>query len=76
MNGRGVNASGMAAGFGNDGTIDFGFTHGATWVYVPMPDAGDALQALAVNDAGVVVGGYTPQAASGSRTATTASATC
>ena len=60
MNGRGVNASGFAVGYGNDGTIDFGFTHGATWVYVPVPDAGDALQALAINDAGVVVGRYTP----------------
>ena len=59
-NGRGVNASGLAAGFGNDGTIDFGFTHGVTWAYVPVPEPGDALQALAVNDAGVVVGSYIP----------------
>lgn len=59
-NGRGVNASGLAAGYGNDGTADFGFTHGATWAYVPTPDVGDALRALAVNDAGVVVGSYTP----------------
>ena len=60
-NGRGVNASGLAVGFGNDGTLDFGFTHGATLAYVPVPDPGDALQALAVNDAGVVVGSYIPE---------------
>jgi probable HAF family extracellular repeat protein len=59
--GRGVNASSAAVGFGNDGTVDFGFTHGAAWAYVPVPDAGDALQALAVNDAGVVVGSYIPE---------------
>ncbi len=59
-NGRGVNASALAVGFGNDGTTDFGFMHGATLAYVPTPDMGDALQALAVNDAGVVVGAYTP----------------
>jgi probable HAF family extracellular repeat protein len=58
--GRGVNATGLVAGYGNDGTLDFGFTHGATWALVPPPDAGDALRALAVNDSGIVVGSYTP----------------
>jgi probable HAF family extracellular repeat protein len=55
---RGVNADGLVAGFGLDGTADFGFTQMAAPVFVPLPSGATSLDALALNLLGVATGRY------------------
>ena len=57
---RGVNASALAAGYGSfDGVTMFGYSHGLAPLPVPLPTGATDLQAMGVNDAGVVAGKYT-----------------
>ncbi len=55
---RGLNGNGLAAGFGVDGAVDFGFSQMATPAMVPLPLGASSLDGLAVNDGGVVTGRY------------------
>lgn len=55
---RGVNGTGLAAGFGVDSGVEFGFSQAAAPVMVPLPLGATGLEALAVNDSGVVTGRY------------------
>jgi probable HAF family extracellular repeat protein len=56
--GRGVNNTALAAGYGNDASSMFGFTQSAAPALLPLPLGATDLQALAVNDGGVVTGRY------------------
>jgi probable HAF family extracellular repeat protein len=55
---RGVNATGLAVGYGDDTAVSFGFFEDAAPLFVPLPGGSDDIQALAVNDAGVMTGRY------------------
>jgi probable HAF family extracellular repeat protein len=55
---RGVNASALAAGYGDDTSASFGFTQAVAPAFVPLPMGATDLQALAVNDSGVVTGKF------------------